>query len=158
MRVRKLLGLESDDDSEPKIGLVWAEFERKYETWHYGPEDEKDVVYDGMEKDRLYRFVDDRNDTVTATSYNRELRCNYELELITENIDEKWKEKRKQNKKMYLVAEGSWDGDNLRYSSPVLVVDKPTFDKLKDKATLPYSRSIIKATPRNLHQNVRRNR
>jgi len=154
MVLDKLLGSESDERS-PEEGIIWARFERKYETWHFGPNDEKDVVYDGVEKEVLYRLTDDDNDSRRTTSYGREIHCNYEVELFTEDIDEEWKEKRQQNKEMYIVAEGSWDGDNLRYTSPVLVVEKPVFEELKNKVDLAHNRSM-KASPRHLHQDMRK--
>lgn len=154
MVFEKLFGSDGSDDSDdPEEGVVWANFSRKYETWHFGPNDDKDVVYDGIEKDVLYRFVDDE-DNSRVTSYNRQLKCSYEAELFTGEIDEEWREKRREDKEMYLVAQGSWDGKNLRYNSPVLVVEKPVFDELRNEANIAYVRSMD-ASPRRLHQNVR---
>lgn len=154
MVFEKLFGSNSDEDSKQR-GLVWASFKRKYETWHFGPDDDKDVVYDGIEKEVLYRFIDDENNSRRATSYGRELGCNYESVLFTEEVEEEWKEQRRDDKTMYLVAKGSWDGENLRYSSPVLVVEKPVFEKLKDQVEVAHNRSMI-ASPRHLHRDMRR--
>jgi hypothetical protein len=151
--MNRLFGSECDDSS-PEEGVVWARFSRKYETWHFGPNDNKNVVYDGIDKNVLYRFADDENNSRRTTSYNRRLDCNYEPELFTEDIEEEWKEQRREDKEMYLVAQGSWDGDNLRYTSPVLVVEKPVFEELKDESNLAHSRSM-EASPRHLHQNMR---
>lgn len=153
MVLEKLLGSESEE-SEPENGIVWGRFERKYETWHFGPDDEKDVVYDGTEKGVLYRLVDDENDSRRTTSYNREIASNYEVELFAADVDEEWKEKRQENKEMYLVAEGSWDGEDVRYNGPVLVVEKPVFKQLKSKANLAHNRPM-NASARHIHREIR---
>lgn len=154
MVFKKLFGSESDKNYKKK-GIVWASFNRKFEKWHFGPNDEKYVVYDGIEKDVLYKFIDNQSETRRTTSYNRELNCNYESVLFTEDIDEEWKEKRRDDKKMYLVAEGSWDTKNLRYDSPVLVVEESTFQKLKNEVELANDQSMI-ARPKHLHRNMRK--
>lgn len=112
-------------------------------------------MYDGIEKDVLYRFIDDDTDSGSATSYQKEIGGNYETVLFTGKIDEKWREKRKEDKLMYLVAQGSWDGENLTYKKPVLVVEKHIFDKLKNQSELAHSRPM-NVTPRHLHQNMRK--
>ena len=153
MVVNRLFGSESDDSS-PKEGIVWARFSRKYETWHFGPNDNKNVIYDGIAEDVLYRFIDDENNSRRTTSYNRDLNCNYKPVLFTEDVEDEWKEKIQNDKEMYLVAQGSWDRDNLRYNSPVIVVEKPVFEKLKNEYNLAHNRSM-EASPRHLHQDVR---
>lgn len=147
--------LPSKTESNQNGEIVWARFERKFEMWDFGNNNTKHVVYDGIEKGLLYRFIDDKDKrkNVGTTSYY--VMGNYEPVFFkTDNIDVYSKEPQSSNKKMFLIAEGYYDGENLEYKMPVLVVKEPVFEKLKQERELAHEKSM-NAFPRKLHQDIR---
>jgi len=122
-------------DSDKEVGVVWASFERKYEVWHFGPDDEKEVTYDYEKDGVLYRFVDDEKDEGYGSSSDRSIRVENNVELVVDD-SEKWRDKRKANETMYVVAKGWWDGNRMKYYKPTLIVDKDTFKAIKSEVEL----------------------
>lgn len=110
--------------------IVWGEFKRKEQNWHFGPYDEKRVVFDGQKSKTLYRYTDTDDMKTTVKSNTDCLRLQYEIELMVDSSDCRWREPISE-KKMYAVAIGMKSHNKVQYYRPIIILDKQEFKQLK---------------------------
>lgn len=148
-----LIGSSPDSGgTEVTEGIVWSSFERKHEVWHFGPDDTKEVVYDGIHKDAVYRYTDGLEDA-RVTSYHRELGGGFEVVMYLGEDDPVWKEPVEDPETLYLVSEGK-EGENLHFEGPVMVVTREVRDELSEHYDAANKRRA-KNSPRGLPKLLR---
>lgn len=140
-----ILSRGPDEEEVRHHGLIWASFERKREVWHFGPDDQKPVTYDGIEKGALYRLVDDPDPSKT-TSFQAGITAGYEIVMYEGNVDVAWKEPIEDPEPMRAVTLGITDDkmhpNHVWYGSePVYIVTKPEWDQLKQRFDLALKKS-----------------
>ena len=102
------------------------------------------MTYDYEKDGVLYRFVDDERDEGYGSSSDKSIRVENNVELVVDD-SEKWRDKRKANETMYVIAKGWSDGNRMRYYKPTLVVDKDTFEAIKSEVEVS---NAMSGTPR----------
>lgn len=138
-----------ETEDERTHGLIRVRVTRKTERWHFGPDDDRVVTYDGIDNDIVYRYVD--GEIARTHSYNRELTARTETVLVTGDKEIAWREPI-DSRTMYLVTLGSADGQDLWYGdeAPILVVTEKTFKQLMETYDVATKWANVSARPRSL--------